>query len=96
MMIFSKDTKIARSSPAMIASYSASLLEVEKFRLMSCSMTSLIGALSCNPTSDLVCREAPSTFRVHQPELSGSISCLGISAKKLASTYPFSARRGLN
>ena len=91
MMIFSKDTDIARSSPAMIASYSASLLEVEKFRLMACSITSLIGALSWSPTLDPVCHEVPSTFRVHQPKLSGSISCLGISAKKLASTYPFSA-----
>ena len=75
MMIFSEDTEIARSSPAMIASYSVSLLEAGKFRRMAYSMTSPVGALSCSPRPAPVCREAPSTFRVHQPELFGSISC---------------------
>ena len=95
MMIFSEDIEIARLSPAMIASYSASLLEVEKFRRISYSMTSylasslevgkfrrmaysitsLVGALSCSPSPTPVCHEAPSAFRVHQPELSGSIFC---------------------
>ena len=74
MMIFSEDTEITRSSLTMIASYSASLLEAEKFRRMAYSMTSPIGALSCSPGSALVCREALSTFRVHHPELSDSIS----------------------
>ena len=75
MMIFSKNTEIASSSPAMITAYSASLLEAGKFNHMACSMTSPVGDLSCNPRPVPVCREAPSTFRVHQPELSGSISC---------------------
>ena len=75
MMIFSKDMKIARSSPAMIASYSASLLKARKFRCMTCFVISLVGALSYSPRSAPVCREGPSTFRVHQPELSDSISC---------------------
>ena len=75
MMIFYEDTEIARSSPAMIASYSASLLEAKKSRRMACSMTSPVGALSCNPKQVPVCCEALSTFRVHQPELYGSISC---------------------
>ena len=70
MQIFSEDTKIARSSPAMMAS----LLEAEKLRRMACSMTSPGSALSCNPRPALVCREVPSTFRVHQSEPSGSIS----------------------
>ena len=74
MMIFSVDTEIARSSSAMIASYSASLLEAGKFKHMACSMTSHVGALSCSPRPALVCHEAPSTFRVHHLELSGSIS----------------------
>ena len=34
MMIFSEDTKIARSIPAMITSYSASLLEAGKSKRM--------------------------------------------------------------
>ena len=46
MMIFSKDMAIARSILPMIASYSASLLEVGKSKLMACSIISLVGALS--------------------------------------------------
>ena len=79
-----------------MASYSASLLEAEKLRRMACSMTFPIGTLSYNPRPAPICREAPSTIRVHQLEPSGSISCRGIFAKKPASTCPFNARRGLN
>ena len=75
MMIFFEDTKIARSSPAMIASYSALLIEAGKFKRMVYFMTSPVGALSCSPRPASVCLETPSTFRVNQPELSGSISC---------------------
>ena len=75
MMIFFEDTETARSSPAMITSYSASLLEARKFKCMACSMTSPVGALSCSRRPASVYREALSTFRVHQPVLSGSISC---------------------
>ena len=60
MMIFSEDTEIAKLSPAMISSYSASLLEAEKFRRMACSMTSPVRALSCNLRPVPVCCEAPS------------------------------------
>ena len=74
MMIFSEDTEIARSSPAMIASYSTSLFEAGKFKRMAYYITSPIGALSCSPRSAPVCLEAPSTFRVHQPDPSDSIS----------------------
>ena len=65
MQIFSEDTEIARSSPAMVASYLALLLEAEKLKLSACSMTSAVGALSCNPKSALVCHEVPSTLKVH-------------------------------
>ena len=75
MMIFSKDTKIGRSSLAIIASYSASLLEVGKSKRMACSIISPVGASSCSPSPAPVYREAPSTFRVHQPELSDFVSC---------------------
>ena len=84
MMILFEETEIARSSPAMIASYSASLLEAGKFKRTACFMTSPIGALSCSPRPTPVCCEAPSTFKVHQSKSSGSISCYGISTKKLA------------
>ena len=75
MMIFSEDMEIARSSLAMITSYSASLLGEVKFKCMAYSMISQVGALSYKPKPAPVYREAPSTFRVHQPKLFGSISC---------------------
>ena len=59
----------------MIASYSASLLEAEKFSRMDYFMTYPIRALSCSPRLALVFHKAPSTFRVHQSKLSSSIPC---------------------
>ena len=64
-----------RSIPTMIASYSASLLETGKSKRMAYSIISPIEALSCSSSPTPVCREAPSTFGVHQLELYGSISC---------------------
>ena len=64
-----------RSILAMIASYSALLLEVRNSKRMAYFIISSVKALSCSPRPAPVCREAQSTFRVHQPELSGSISC---------------------
>ena len=75
MMIFSEDTEIARSIPTIIASYSASLLEAGKSKCMACFIISPVGALSYSPSPAPVCREAPSTFRVHQLELSDFVSC---------------------
>ena len=75
MIIFSEDTEIARSILAMITLYSASLLEARKSKRMIYSIISLVGALSCSPSPSPNCREVPSTFRVHQPKLFGSISC---------------------
>ena len=65
MMIFYEDTEIARSIPAMIASYLALLLEAGKSKLIACSIISPIEAKSCSPSSAPNFREAPSTFRVH-------------------------------
>ena len=96
MMILSEDTEIARFSSAMIASYSASLLEAGKFKLMACSMTFPIGALSCSPRLTPVCRKVLYTFRVHQLEPFGSISYFGISTKNSSNTCSFNARWGLN
>ena len=75
MMIFFEDMEIGRSIPAMIASYSASLLEVGKSRRMVCSIIFPFEALSYSPSLSPVCCEAPSTFRVHQPTLSNFVSC---------------------
>ena len=74
MMIFSEDTKIARLILVMIASYSTSLLEAGKSKCMIYSIISPVGALSCSPSPALNCREAPSTFRVHQLKLSDFVS----------------------
>ena len=95
MIIFFEDTEIARSILAMIASYSTSLLEARKSKRMVGSITSPIEALSYSPSPTSICLKEPSTFRIHQPELSGSISCGEISAKRSASTCPFNAKRGL-
>ena len=75
MMIFSDDTKIARSIQARIASYSASLLDAGKSNRITCSILSLVGALSCKPTSAPVCWEAPSALRIYQSVLPESASC---------------------
>ena len=65
MMIFSKDTKIARLILARIASYSVSLLDTGKFNRMACFILYPVGALTVKPTPAPVFREAPSTLRIH-------------------------------
>ena len=95
MMILYEDTEITRSIPTRVASYSASLLDMGKSNRIACSILSLVGALNCKPTQTLVCREAPSTLRIHQSALLGFLSCWGISAKNFANTSPFIAKRDL-
>ena len=94
-MIFSKDIGIARSILARIASYSTSLLDVGKSNHISCSTRSPVGALSCKTTPVPVCREAPSTLRIHQSALPWSMSYCGISVKKSTNIYPFITKWGL-
>ena len=65
MMIFSEDREIARLSPTIIASYSASLLEKGKSKRMACYIISLVGASSCSPSPAFICRKAPSILRVN-------------------------------
>ena len=95
MMIFSEDTEIVRSTPARIASYSASLLDVGKSNRIAYSILSSVGALSCKPKLAPICREAPSTLRIHQSTLLESTSCWGISTKKSANINSFIAKWGL-
>ena len=95
MMIFSEDTEVARSIPARMASYSTSLLDAGKSNRISCYIISPVRALSCKPTSTLVCRETPSTLKIHQSTLPRSASCCRISAKKSTNICPFIAKRGL-
>ena len=65
MMIFSEGTMIARSIPAMIASYFASLFNARKSNHITCFILSSVGALSYKPTLAPVCQEVPSTLRIH-------------------------------
>ena len=46
MMIFSKDTEVARSIPARIASYSTSLSDAGKSNRIAYSILSQVGSLS--------------------------------------------------
>ena len=65
MMIFSEDMEIARSSPAIIASYSTSLLEARKSKRTAYSITSPVRALSCSPSPAPVCCKVP--IHIHDP-----------------------------
>ena len=60
-------TASASSSPAIMASYSDSLLEALKPKRTACSILSPVGEVNCRPIQAPDCLEAPSTQRVHQP-----------------------------
>ena len=90
MMIFSEDTEIARSIPTRISPHSTSLLDIGKFNHIVCSTP--VEALRCKPTPALVCREAPSTLRIHQSALPGSSSYCKIYAKNSTNICPFIAK----
>ena len=79
----------ASSSPAIVASYSNSLLEALKPKRMGCSIFSPVGEVNCRPILAPECLEAPSTQRVHQPLLFGQVLGYRISARKSAKTCPF-------
>ena len=85
----------ANSSPAMMASYSDSLLEVLKPKRTACSILSPVGEVNCRPMSAPDCLEASSTQRAHQPFSFGRILSCGISARKSAKTCPFFDSLGL-
>ena len=65
MMIFSEDTEVTRSIPAIIASYSASLWDMGKYNRIAYSILSPVRALSCKTTPTPICRKTPSTLRIH-------------------------------
>ena len=76
-------------------SYSDSLFEAQKPNWIACSILSPPGDFSYRLMPATVCLDAPSTLRIHQFELAELVSGEGISAKKLARTYPFLANLGL-
>ena len=63
----SAPTASASSRPAIMASYSNSLLEALKPKRTAYSILSPIGEVNCKRMSAPDCLEAPSTQRVHQP-----------------------------
>ena len=70
-------TASASSSPAIMASYSDSLLEALKPKRTACSILSPIGDVNCRPVPAPDCLEAPSTQRVYQPFRSGKCWAAG-------------------
>ena len=82
-------TASASSNPAIMASYSDSLLEALKPKRTACSILSPVGEVNCKPIPAPKCLEAPSTQRVHQPLLSGQVMGCGISTRKSAKTSLF-------
>ena len=91
----SAPTARERSSPAITASYSDSLLEALKPRRTACSIRSPVGEVNCKPILDPDCLEAPSTQRIHQPFSFGQVLGCGISVRKSAKTCPFFESLGL-
>ena len=83
------------SRPAIMASYSDSLLEALKPKRTVCSILSLVGEVNCRPMPALDCLEAPSTQRVHQPFSSRQVSGYEISVRKSVKTCPFFESLGL-
>ena len=88
-------TSRARSSPAIMASYSDSLLEVLKPRQTACSILSPVGEVNCRPIPAPDCLEALSTQRIYQPFLFEQVLGCGIYARKSAKTCPFLESLGL-
>ena len=82
-------TARARSSSAIMASYSDSLLEALKPRRTAYSILSPVGEVNCKPIPAPDCLEAPSTQRIHQPFSFGKVLGCGISTRKSAKTCPF-------
>ena len=95
MMSFYDDKDFVRSTPAKIASYSVTLLDVGKPNRMAYSIIFPVGALSCKPNPALIWREAPYTLRIYQPASPWFASDWGSSAKKSANNCPFNSKRGL-
>ena len=89
------DIAAANLIPARMTSYFDSLFEALKPSRIACSILSPLEDFSYRPMSTPVCRDAPSTLRVHQFKLSEYVSGWGISARKSAKTCPFLANLSL-
>ena len=85
----------ASSSPAIMASYSNSLLEALNPKRTGCSILFPVGEVNCRPIPAPDCLEAPLTQRVHQPFSYRQVLGCGIYARKSAKTCPFFESLGL-
>ena len=83
------------SIPDRMASNSDSLFEALKPSRIACLILSPLGDFSYRPMPAPVCRDAPSTLKVHQFKLFGNVSVWGISTRKFARTCPFLDNLGL-
>ena len=88
-------TVSASSSPAIMVSYSDSLLEALKPKRTTCSILSPVGEVNRSPMPAPDYLEAPSTQRIHQPFSFGQVLGYGISARKSTKTCPFFESLGL-
>ena len=97
LRIISLSANIAatNSIPARMASYSDSLFEALKPSRIAYSILSPPRDFIADQCQAHVCRDAPSTLRVHQFKLAEHVSGWGILARKSARTYPFLANIGL-
>ena len=68
------DIVAANSIPSRMASYYVSLFEALKPIRIACLILSAPGDFNYRPMPAPVCRDAPSTLRVHQFKLSGHVS----------------------
>ena len=91
----SADRAAASSSPAMMTSYSDSLLKALNLNRITCLILSPDGVLNCKPMPALDCLDAPSILRVHQSKLSRHVSEWRSSTMKSTSTSPFIESLGL-
>ena len=83
------------STPAIMGSYSDSLLEAPKPKRTAYLILSPVGEVNYRPMPAPDCLEARSTQRVHQHFLSRQVSGCGICARKSAKTCPFFESLGL-
>ena len=88
-------TASTSSSPAIMASYSDSLLEALKPKRTAYSILSPVGEVNCSTMSAPDCLEAPSTQRVHQPFSFRQVLGCGSSTRKSAKTCPLFESLGL-
>ena len=88
-------TTRASPTPAIMTSYSDSLLEASKPKRTACSILSQLGRLIVDRCRLLIVWKPHRLKRVHRLFSSGQVSGCGISARKSAKTCPLFESLGL-